>query len=358
MAGNTFGTLFRITTWGESHGPALGVVIDGCPAGLELDLAAVQRDLDRRRVGQSHVTSARREPDEVEVLSGMFEGRTTGTPISLLLRNTNVKSGDYDNLRELYRPGHADYTYDAKYGFRDHRGGGRASARETAGRVAAGAVARQILAGLGVSLVGYTLQLAHLRAVVIDEAQIEQNVMRCPDAAVAAEMVALVEAARRDRDSLGGVVEVRARGVPAGLGEPVFDKLDALIGQAMFSIPAVKAVEIGSGAEVAGLRGSQNNDPIVRRADGGIGTIGNHAGGILGGISNGEEIVVRLTAKPPASIAQEQATVTRAGEPTTVVVKGRHDPTVLPRLVPVAEAMLALVLADCLLQQRAARLEW
>ena len=356
MAGNTFGTLFRITTWGESHGPGLGVVIDGCPAGLELDIGQIQAQLDRRRVGQSRVTSARREPDEVEVLSGVFEGRTTGTPIALLIRNTNAKSGDYDNLIESYRPGHADYTYDAKFGFRDHRGGGRSSARETAARVAAGAVARQILERAGVSIVAYTTRLAHLSAQVIDEDEIERNIMRCPDAAVAAEMVELVDSARRSLDSLGGVVEVRARGVPPGLGEPVFDKLDALIGHAMFSIPAVKAVEIGSGVGVAELRGSQNNDPFERRADGSIGTTTNHAGGILGGISNGAEIVVRLTAKPPASIAQEQQTVTRSGEPTTIVVKGRHDPTVLPRLVPVAEAMLALVLVDCWLLSRAAKL--
>ena len=356
MAGNTFGTLFRITTWGESHGPGLGVVIDGCPAGLELDLGQIQAQLDRRRVGQSRVTSARREPDEVEVLSGLFEGRTTGTPLALLIRNTNAKSGDYDNLIDSYRPGHADYTYDAKFGFRDHRGGGRSSARETAARVAAGAVARQILERAGISIVAYTTKLAHLSAQVIDEDEIERNIMRCPDAAVAAEMVELVESARRSLDSLGGVVEVRARGVPPGLGEPVFDKLDALIGHAMFSIPAVKAVEIGSGVAVAELRGSQNNDPFERRADGSIGTTTNHAGGILGGISNGAEIVVRLTAKPPASIAQEQQTVTRSGEPTTIVVKGRHDPTVLPRLVPVAEAMLALVLVDCWLLSRAAKL--
>ena len=357
MAGNTFGTLFRITTWGESHGPALGVVIDGCPAGLELDVAAIQAQLDRRRVGQSRVTSARREPDEVEVLSGVFAGRTTGTPLSLLIRNTNAKSNDYDNLVDLYRPGHADYTYDAKFGFRDHRGGGRSSARETAARVAAGAVARQILAQLGISFVAYTLSMAHLTAQVIDEDEIERNVMRCPDAAVAAQMVALVEATRRELDSLGGVVEVRARGVPPGWGEPVFDKLDALIGHAMFSIPAVKAVEIGSGYAAATMRGSQNNDPFERRADGTIGTTTNHAGGMLGGISNGAEIVVRLTAKPPASIAQEQQTVDRAGEAATIVVKGRHDPTVLPRLVPVAEAMLALVLVDCMLLQRAARMQ-
>lgn len=356
MPGNSFGRLFRISTWGESHGVGLGVVIDGCPAGLELDLAAVQAQLDRRRVGQSRMTSARREPDEVEILSGIFEGRTTGTALAMLIRNTNARSSDYDAIKHLYRPGHADHSYDAKYGFRDYRGGGRSSARETAARVAAGAVARQILATMGISLVAYTLSLGHLKAQIIDENEIENNIMRCPDPAVAEQMIAYVDQARRDLDSLGGVVEVRARGVPAGLGEPVFDKLDALIGHAMFSIPAVKAVEIGSGIEAGNARGSQNNDPFIQRADGSIGTSSNHAGGILGGISSSEEIVVRLTAKPPASIAQAQTTVDQAGEPATIVVKGRHDPTVLPRLVPVAEAMLALVLVDCVLQQRAARL--
>ncbi|XSG75108.1 chorismate synthase [Herpetosiphon llansteffanensis] len=356
MPGNSFGRLFRISTWGESHGAGLGVVIDGCPAGLELDLAAIQAQLDRRRVGQSRMTSARREPDEVEILSGVFEGRTTGTALAMLIRNTNARSSDYDAIKHLYRPGHADHSYDAKYGFRDYRGGGRSSARETAARVAAGAVARQILATMGISLVAYTLSLGHLKAQIIDENEIENNIMRCPDPAIAEQMIAYVDQARRDLDSLGGVVEVKARGVPAGLGEPVFDKLDALIGHAMFSIPAIKAVEIGSGIEAGNARGSQNNDPFIQRADGSIGTSSNHAGGILGGISSSEDIVVRLTAKPPASIAQEQTTVDQAGEPATIVVKGRHDPTVLPRLVPVAEAMLALVLVDCMLQQRAARL--
>lgn len=358
MPGNSFGTLFRMTTWGESHGPALGVVVDGCPAGLPLEAADIQRELDRRRVGQSHVTSARQEPDTVEILSGVFEGRTTGTPISMMIRNVNARSSDYDTISRLYRPGHADYTYDAKYGFRDWRGGGRASARETAGRVAAGAIARKLLATAGISIVGYTVQLAHLRARIIDEAEIERNVMRCPDPQIAEEMVALVEQARRELDSLGGIVEVRARGVPPGLGEPVFDKLDADIGKAMLSIPAVKGVEIGAGFGVVELRGSQNNDPFILREDGTIGTATNHAGGILGGISSGEEIIVRVAAKPPASIARPQRTVSVDGKPAEIVVKGRHDPTVLPRLVPVAEAMLAMVLADHWLRQRSARLDW
>jgi chorismate synthase len=356
MSGSSFGTLFRMTTFGESHGPAVGVILDGCPAGLPIEEDEIQRDLDRRRVGQSRMTSARNEPDRVRILSGVFEGYTTGTPIAMMVENTNQRSQDYDAIKDLYRPGHADFTWDAKFGMRDYRGGGRSSARETIGRVAAGAVARKLLRTIGVSVVGYTVQLAHLRAETIDEDEIERNPMRCPDARVAQEMVALVEQARRELDSLGGIVEVRARGVPAGLGEPVFDKLDADIGKAMFSIPAIKGVEIGTGFGVASQRGSTNNDPFVPRGDGRVGTASNNAGGILGGISNGEEIVVRLAAKPPASIAQEQQTVNRAGAATSIVVKGRHDPTVLPRLVPVAEAMLLLVLADHWLRQRIARL--
>ena len=355
MPGNTFGQLFRLTTWGESHGPAVGCVVDGCPGGLPLAEDDVQRELDRRRVGQSRVSSARQEADSVQILSGVFDGRTTGTPISMLVWNTDAKTSHYDAIKDLYRPGHADFTWDAKYGFRDWRGGGRASARETVGRVAGGAVAKLLLARAGIRVVGWTAQLGDLRAQTFDEAEIERNIMRCPDAAVAEEMIARVDAVRHDLDSLGGIVEVRARGVPAGLGEPVFDKLDAAIAQAMMSIPAVKGVEIGDGFAVALARGSENNDLFTRDAGGQIGTTTNHAGGILGGISNGQEIVVRIAAKPPASIARPQPTVDRTGMPATIEVHGRHDPTVLPRLVPVAEAMLALVLADHLLRQRMAR---
>ncbi len=358
MAGNSFGQVFRLTTWGESHGAAVGCTVDGCPAGLELDTTDIQRELDRRRVGQSAVTSQRREADSVQILSGIFEGRTTGTPISMVVFNQDAKSQHYTNIKDSYRPGHADYSWDAKYGFRDWRGGGRSSARETIGRVAGGAIARRLLASVGVQLVGYTLQLGDLRARVIDEAEIERNIMRCPDPEVAEQMIARVDAARRSLDSLGGVVEVRARGVPPGLGEPVFDKLQADIGKAMFSIPAIKGVELGAGFAVADMRGSEHNDAFVPRHDGSIGTASNNHGGILGGISTGEEIVVRLAAKPPSSIAQAQQTVDRDGTPTTIQVKGRHDPTVLPRLVPVAEAMLALVLADHLLRQRLARVTW
>ncbi len=355
MPGNSFGQVFRLTTWGESHGPAVGCTVDGCPAGLEISEELIQRELDRRRVGQSRVSSARREADRVQILAGVFEGRTTGTPISMLVQNTDAKPGHYESIKHMYRPGHADFTWDAKYGFRDWRGGGRSSARETIGRVAGGAIARRLLAGVGVHIFAYTLSLGDLHAQKIDEEEIERNIMRCPDADVAAQMVERVEQARRSLDSLGGVVEVRARGVPPGLGEPVFDKLQADIGKAMFSIPAIKGLEMGEGFAVADLRGSQNNDPFVTRDDGTIGTTSNHHGGILGGISTGEEIVVRLAAKPPASIAQEQQTVDQEGNPASIVVRGRHDPTVLPRLVPVAEAMLALVLADHLLRQRLAR---
>jgi chorismate synthase len=357
MPGNSFGQLFRLTTWGESHGPAVGCVVDGCPAGLPLTEEDVQRDLERRRVGQSRVASARQESDTIQILSGIFEGRTLGTPISMLVWNTDAKPSHYDDIKHLYRPGHADYTWDAKFGFRDWRGGGRASARETLGRVAGGAVAKLLLARSGIRVLGWTAQLGDLRAQVFDEDEIECNIMRCPDAGVAAQMIALVDAVRHDLDTLGGIVEVRARGIPAGLGEPVFDKLDAEIARAMISIPSVKGVEIGDGFAVALARGSQNNDPFILH-DGRIGTSSNHAGGILGGISNGEEIVVRIAAKPPASIARTQQTVDRAGNPANIAVHGRHDPTVLPRLVPVAEAMLALVLADHLLRQRIARCDF
>ncbi len=355
MPGNSFGQVFRLTTWGESHGPAVGCTVDGCPAGLPISEEEIQRELDRRRVGQSKVSSQRQEADRVQILSGVFEGRTTGTPISMVVYNTDAKPGHYESIKDLYRPGHADYTWDAKYGFRDWRGGGRSSARETIGRVAGGAIARKLLAGIGVHIVAYTLQLEELRAQRFDEEEIERNIMRCPDPQVAALMVERVDQARRALDSLGGIVEVRARGVPPGLGEPVFDKLQADIGKAMFSIPAIKGVEFGEGFEVARMRGSQHNDPFVRREDGSIGTQSNHHGGILGGISTGEEIVVRLAAKPPASIARPQTTVDREGNPATIEVHGRHDPTVLPRLVPIAEAMLALVLADHWLRQRLAR---
>jgi chorismate synthase len=354
MSGSSFGVLFRIQTFGESHGPGLGVTIDGCPAGLEFDEELIRRDLARRRVGQSKVTSQRQEEDEFQVLSGVFDGRTTGTPIGLIFYNRDADSSKYETIKQLYRPGHADFTYDAKYGFRDYRGGGRSSARETVGRVAAGAIAKMLLARAGVAITGFVAQIGPIAMETYDPEEIERNIVRCPDPAAAERMIEAILEARRDGDSLGGLVEVRAEGVPAGLGEPVFDRLDADIAKALMCIPAVKGVEVGAGFAVVARRGSENNDAFETR-DGRIRTRTNNAGGILGGISTGEPIVVRMAVKPTSSILLEQETVTQAGEPTTVKVLGRHDPCVCPRAVPIAEAMVALVLADHLLRQRAAR---
>jgi len=352
--GSSFGKIFRLTTWGESHGPALGVVIEGCPAGLPLGVEDIQTQLDRRRVGQSAVTSPRNEGDRADLLSGVFEGITTGAPISLITYNKDVDSSKYENLRDVFRPGHADYTYWAKYGHRDHRGGGRSSARETWGRVAAGAIARKILATAGVDIFGFTRELGGIAMETFDRDEIERNVVRCPDAAAAARMVAAIEEVKEVKDSLGGIVEVRATGVPVGLGEPTFDKLDALIGQAMMSIPAVKGVELGDGFAVVRSRGSENNDAFVVE-DGRVRTATNTAGGTLGGISSGEDIVVRIAVKPTSSVARPQQTVDTNLQPRTIHVEGRHDPSVCPRAVPVAEAMLALVLADLWLRNQAAR---
>jgi chorismate synthase len=358
MAGNSFGSVFRVTTFGESHGVAVGCILDGCPAGIALDEAIVQVELERRRVGQSKVSSQRKEPDQVQILSGVFEGRTTGAPIAMVVFNSDAKSHHYDSIKDHYRPGHADYSWDAKFGFRDYRGGGRSSARETIGRVAAGAVAKAFLAQSGIQVIAWVQQCADIIAQTHDEATIEQNIMRCPDPFAAERMIAAVDEARKNLDSLGGIVEIRARGVPAGLGEPVFDKLQADLGKALFSIPAIKGLEFGEGFGVATMSAAQHNDPFVRRADGSIGTSTNHHGGILGGISTGEEITMRIAAKPPASIARPQATVDRDGNESEIAIHGRHDPTVLPRLVPIAEGMVALVLADHLLRQRLARAEW
>lgn len=353
---STFGRQFRITTWGESHGPALGVVVDGCPAGLPLSEEVIQRDLDRRRVGQSKVTSPRNERDRAAILSGVFEGVTTGAPISLITYNADADSSKYDAIRDLFRPGHADYTYWAKYGVRDHRGGGRSSARETWGRVAAGAIARALLqAAAGIEVYAFVRQLGSIEMETFEREAIDQNLVRCPDPEAAERMVQLVLEAKEARDSVGGIIEVRADNVPPGLGEPTMDKLDALLGQAMLSIPAVKGVEIGLGFESVRLRGREHNDGFYME-DGRVRTLGNNAGGVLGGISSGEQIVCRLVVKPTSSVAQEQRTVDLAGNERTVVVEGRHDPSICPRAVPVAEAMMALVLADLYLLNRAARL--
>jgi len=362
MSGNTFGTVFRITTWGESHGPAVGVVVDGCPAGLALAAEDIQKDLDRRRPGQSSASTARREADMVEILSGVFEGRTTGTPISLLVRNRDADSSAYDLLRDRPRPGHADYTYQMKYGLRDHRGGGRASARETVGRVAAGAVARALLRSAGIDVAAYVEELGGICADVgasdlsALRAAAEANAVRCPDPAAAERMMERLEAVRAEGDSLGGVVLIVAEGVPAGLGEPVFDKLDADLAKGLMSLGAVKSVEIGAGRESARLRGSEMNDPLLW-GEGGVEFEGNHAGGILGGISTGAPIICKIAVKPTPSIARRQRTVDLArGGAAEIEIKGRHDPAIPPRIVPVAEAMVALVLADHLLRQRAAKM--
>jgi chorismate synthase len=354
---NSFGRSFRITTFGESHGVAIGVVIDGCPAGIPLSGVDIQPALDRRSPGRDPLSSPRKEPDRVEILSGVFEGKTTGMPIAMLIRNLDVRSSDYDEVRDLYRPGHADFTYQAKYGIRAVAGGGRASARETIGRVAAGAVARGLLARqAGVEIVAYVKQVGDLVAEVdsstVTAAAVEANIVRCPDANVAAAMIELIDGVRKAGDSVGGVIEAVARKVPPGLGEPVFDRLEADLGKALLSLPACKGFEVGSGFAGTRLRGSQHNDAFF--SDGGrIRTRTNRSGGIQGGISNGEDIVVRAAFKPTATVLMPQETVDVAGKPTTLQARGRHDPCVLPRAVPMVEAMMALVLADHLLRQRA-----
>lgn len=355
--GSTFGKIFKLTTWGESHGPALGVVIEGCPAGIALDVEDIQAELNRRRVGQSKVTTPRGEKDRAEILSGVYEGVTTGTPISLITYNADADSSKYENMRTVFRPGHADYTYWRKYGHRDHRGGGRSSARETWGRVAAGAIAKKIIATVGIDVFAFAREIGGIEMETFNRDEIEQNIVRCPDPVAAEKMIEAILAAKDAKDSLGGIVEVRALGVPAGLGEPTFDKLDALIGQAMLSIPATKGVEIGSGFAVVRERGSQSNDAFTVE-NGVVRALSNNAGGTLGGISTGEEIVVRVAMKPTSSIEQEQDTIDTDLQPQKLTVYGRHDPSIVPRAVPVVESMLAIVLADLYLLNRSARIAW
>jgi chorismate synthase len=357
MAGNTFGERFRVTTAGVSHGPGYLCIIDGCPPGVPLSADDLLPDLRRRRPGQSKIVSQRQEEDFPEIFSGVFEGVTDGTPIGIVFRNADVRSGDYDELRDKYRPGHADFTFDAKFGRRDHRGGGRSSAREAVCRVAAGAVAKKLLRPLGVEVLGYVKQVGAVVASFPDPAavtleQVEATPVRCPDPQAAAAMIALIEEVRKDGDSIGGVCELVARGVPPGLGEPVFDKLKADLAKALLSLPAVTAFEYGAGFAVATARGSQNNDAFVRKEGGRIGTATNRHGGMLGGISSGEPVVVRVAVKPTSSLPRPQPTVTRAGEPTEVATRGRHDPCLLPRFVVMGEAMIALVLADHWLRWR------
>lgn len=353
--GSTFGHLFRVTTFGESHGGGVGVVIDGCPPLLEISAAEIQRELDRRRPGQSKITTPRKEADACEILSGVFEGRTTGTPIAILVRNKDTRSQDYTEMIQAYRPSHADATYDAKYGIRNWQGGGRSSARETIGRVAAGAIAKKILhQAAGVEIIGYVKRIQHLEAVVdphtVTLEHVESNIVRCPDREAAEKMIDLIEQVRLNQDSIGGVVEMVARNVPKGLGEPVFDKLEADLAKGIMSLPATKGFEIGSGFAGTLMTGSEHNDEFYTDPQGEIRTVTNRSGGIQGGISNGEEIILRAAFKPTATIGQEQRTVNTSGESTLLAAKGRHDPCVLPRAVPMVEAMAALVLCDHLLR--------
>jgi chorismate synthase len=347
MAGNTFGKAFRVTTWGESHGPALGAVIDGCPPGMELDLADIQADLEKRRPGKGGSASPRKEPDQVDILSGVFEGLTTGTPISLIIYNKDARSKAYDHLQNLFRPGHGDLTYLKKYGLRDHRGGGRASARETVARVAAGAIARKVLAESEISVTAYTVAMGEIVTSRRKMTDIAKNRLCCPDLEAAERMEELIEGVKKTGDSLGGIVEIKVSGCPAGLGEPVFDKLDGALAQALMSIGAVKGVEIGAGFAAAGLLGSENNDALTLK-----GFRTNNSGGILAGISNGDNIIARVAVKPIPSISIEQDTLNLDNEPVKIKVGGRHDISAIPRIVPVCEAMVCLTLADHLLRQK------
>ncbi|MBD2292229.1 chorismate synthase [Anabaena sphaerica FACHB-251] len=353
--GSTFGHLFRITTFGESHGGGVGVIIDGCPPLLEISAEEIQFELDRRRPGQSKITTPRKEADTCEILSGVFEGKTLGTPIAILVRNKNTRPEDYDEMAQKYRPSHADATYDAKYGFRNWQGGGRSSARETIGRVAAGAIAKKILRQVAnVEVIAYVKRIKDLEGVVntdtVTLADVESNIVRCPDGEIANTMISLIEKTGRDGNSIGGVVECVVRNVPKGLGEPVFDKLEADLAKAVMSLPASKGFEIGSGFDGTLLTGFEHNDEFYIDENGEIRTITNRSGGIQGGISNGENIIIRVAFKPTATIRKEQKTVTKEGEETVLAGKGRHDPCVLPRAVPMVDAMVALVLCDHLLR--------
>ena len=356
MGGNSFGKVFKVTTFGESHGKGLGVIIDGCPAGLPIDEAFIQKELARRRPGQSKIVTQRKEPDQVQILSGVFEGIATGTPIGMIIMNKDQKSKDYSHIADKFRPSHADFTYQEKYGLRDYRGGGRSSARETAARVAAGAIAKLFLQAQGVQVDAYVSQVGSIKVEQsyqdLDMNNVEATPVRCPDLAVAAEMIQLIQEVRKAGDTIGGVVTSIIKGCPTGLGEPAFDKLHADLGKAMLSINACKGFEYGSGFEGISMRGSAHNDPFYKAADGQIKTTTNHSGGIQGGISNGMDINFRVAFKPVATIVSAQESVNMDGDRVEVVGKGRHDPCVLPRAVPIVEAMAALVVADHLLRQR------
>lgn len=344
MVSNSYGEMFRITTFGESHGEGVGVVIDGCPAGISLSVEDIQKELDRRRPGQSSLSTMRNEADKAEILSGIFEGKTTGTPIAVLVRNTNQRSGDYSEIMNLFRPGHADFTYFKKYGIRDYRGGGRASARETIGRVAGGAVAKKILESKNIDIFAYVIQIENIKAESFDRDFIEKNPVRTADVNAAEKMAQAIDNARRDKDSVGGIIELVIKNMPVGIGEPIFDRLNARLAYAVMSIPAVKGVEFGAGFKAASMRGSQNNDEITSS-----GFLSNNAGGTLGGISTGQDIVLRFAVKPTSSIQIPKKTIDINGEDREIITKGRHDPCVAPRAVPVAEAMAAVTVVDMLM---------
>ncbi len=355
MAANTFGEIFRVTTFGESHGVALGGIIDGCPAGIEIDMAFIQSELDRRKPGQSKIVTQRKEPDEVEFLSGIFEGKSTGVPIGFIIKNDNQKSKDYDHIKDSFRPSHADFTYTEKYGHRDHRGGGRSSARETVSRVVAGAIAKLILRKIGVGVTAYVSQVGELKLnknySELDLNKTENNIVRCPDASMAEKMIDLIDSVRKEGDTIGGVVSCVITGTPIGLGEPVFDKLHADLGKAMLGINAVKGFEYGSGFNGITLRGSEHNDSFYTE-NGKVKTKTNHSGGIQGGISNGADIYFNVAFKPVATIMRDQMSIDKSGKEAVVSGKGRHDPCVLPRAVPIVEAMAALVIADYFLRAK------
>lgn len=358
---NTFGHIFRLTSFGESHGAGIGGVVDGFPAGIAIDTGFVQRELSRRRPGQSNLTTGRNESDRVEFLSGVFEGRSTGCPIGFFVHNENQHSGDYENLRDVYRPSHADFTYHSKYGLRDHRGGGRTSARETIARCVAGALAKLALRQAGIDIRAYTSQVGNIAVekpyTELNLARIEENAVRCPDAGKAEQMISLIETVKAEGDTIGGTITCVVKGCPVGLGEPVFGKLHAALGAAMLSINAAKGFEYGEGFAGASARGSEQNDRFVPDGKGGITTLTNHSGGIQGGISNGQDIYFRVAFKPVATLLREQTTVSVQGEPATIKARGRHDPCVLPRAVPVVEAMTAMVLLDFLLLRQTNRLQ-
>ncbi len=352
MAGNSFGELFKIITFGESHGNMIGVVIDGLKPNLKIDVEDIQKELDRRKPGQSSITTQRKESDTIQIVSGIFEGKTTGTPICILIKNEDYKSHDYDNIKEIFRPGHGGYTFLKKYGIYDYRGGGRISGRETASRVIAGAIAKQLLRERGIRVIAYTRRIGNIEIENFDENEIEKNPVRCPDSDAAKKMIELIESVKREGDSIGGIVEIKINGLKAGYGEPVFDKLEADFAKALLSIGAVRGFEIGSGFKSAFMKGSECNDQFrINPETNEIETITNHSGGIQGGISNGSEVVMRIAVKPTSSISKKQKTVNYFGEEVEIEIKGRHDPCICPRIVPVAEAMTSLVLIDHILMQ-------